>query len=163
MVARKLVVSFIVVSLTLLFTATAALAETKNPPSGEGNRESANRPIAAIHISFKVSAITPENFYMGEVWTYTIREAQVGEKTTIEAKAVGLDAQGNQVDINPAWKAGDPAMIDIFPGQGVRVRLTILKDGKSDIMVAFKGISKKLPLKAWHRDKVMYVEITQSR
>jgi hypothetical protein len=100
---------------------------------------------------------------MGEVWTYTIREAQVGEKTTIEAKAVGLDAQGNQVDINPAWKAGDPAMIDIFPGQGVRVRLTILKDGKSDIMVAFKGISKKLPLKAWHRDKVMYVEITQSR
>jgi len=39
--------------------------------------------------------------------------------------------------------------------------LTAFKNGQSDLTVTFEGISQKLPVRAWHRDKVMYVEITQ--
>jgi hypothetical protein len=148
--------------LTLPLGAAAAPDEMKKPSANAGSTGTAKKTITAIRVSFKVAAITPQSFYMGEVWTPTIKEAQAGDRITVGAKAVGLDSLGNQVDITPTWKAGNPAMINITPDQGPKVKLTALKTGQSHVTVAFGGISKKFPLKVWQdEDKIMHLEITQ--
>ncbi len=155
MIAQKPLGSCLGMGLILLFLAAPALGQ-----AGEGNSKAAKKAITAIQVAFKVEAITPQSFYMGEVWTPTIKGVQLGEKFSVEAKAVGLDAQGKQVEINPAWKPDNPAMVSISPGQGPKVKLTVRKAGRSEVLVTSGGISRKLSIKARRQDEALEVEIS---
>lgn len=159
MVAKKLI--YALIGLTLFCSASSALSETKKPAAGPGLEKPANQTLAAIQVAFKVREITPQSTYMGELWVPNITTVDVGKKVSVEAKAVGQDAQRKQMDINPAWKAGNPAMIGISPDQGPRVKLTILKPGRSSVTVTVGGISKKLSIKAWITEDTIYARITQ--
>lgn len=119
--------------------------------------------LADIKVSFKLDPRVARALYMGEQWApaatyYSIR---AGELITMKARAQGLDPHGNQIDVAPTWKTGDPAMIVISPGQGPKVTLTILREGEGEVIVASGGISKKLSARAWYHGKIMYVKITQ--
>ncbi|RJR34727.1 MAG: hypothetical protein C4567_15405 [Deltaproteobacteria bacterium] len=126
-----------------------------------GLEKPANPPPTAIQVGFKVREITPQSFYMGDLWVPNITTVDVGKTVSVEARALGLDAQNKQMDINPVWKAGDPAMIAISPDQGPRVKLTVLKPGQSSVTVTVGGISKKLSIKAWISEDYIYARITQ--
>ena len=137
-------------------------------PSGviQADQESAGPAVPSltdIKVSFKLDPRITRGMYMGERWVSppTYAAVKEGNEVTVEAMAEGLDAQGNRIDISPEWKAGDPAMITISPDKGSKVNLTMLKDGQSEITVAFGGVSKKLEVKARHQDNAMRVEITQ--
>jgi hypothetical protein len=119
--------------------------------------------ITGIKVFFKLDPSITRGMYMGDRWVspsthYAVKE---GAKVVVEVRAHGLDGQGRQVDISPVWEAEDPAMMTISPDKGSKVELTITRPGKSELRVAFGGITKRLPVRAWHQDNAMHVEITQ--
>jgi len=120
--------------------------------------------LTDIRISFKMNPSISQGTYVGDRWLlppyYSVEE---GKEITVEAIAQGFDAQGKLINISAAWEASDPAMITISPNKGSKVELTILKAGKSELRVAFEGISKKLPIKAWYKGNAIHVEIDQPK
>ena len=120
--------------------------------------------ITDIKISFKMNPSITQGTYVGDRWIsppyYNVEE---GKEITVEAVAKGLTAQGKLININAVWQSSNPAMITISPNKGVKVELTILKEGKSELKVTFEGISKKLPVKAWYKDNAIHVEISQPK
>jgi hypothetical protein len=161
MTGKNFLYALIGLSLLLFWAAAGPLAEDKQPPAILGMEKPAAIPPAAIQVSFKVREITSQSTYMGELFVPNITTVDVGQEVSVEAKAVGLDAQNKQVDINPTWKAGNPSMIAIAPDQGARVKLTILKPGQSSISVTVGEISKKLSVKSWISEHTIYARITQ--
>lgn len=118
--------------------------------------------LADIQLSFKLDQRLTRSMYMGDRWvsTPTYTKVQDGEKLSVEIRAQGLDIRGRQIEIVPEWKAGNPAMVTIAPEKGKQVMLTILKEGQSEVTVAFKGVSRKLSVKARRQKEVLVVEIT---
>lgn len=118
--------------------------------------------LAGIQLSFKLDQRLTRSMYMGDRWvsTPTYTKVQDGEKLIVEARALGLDIRGRQIEIVPEWKAGNPAMVTITPEQGKQVMLTILKEGQSEVTVAYKDVSRKLSVKARRQKEVLVVEIT---
>ena len=161
MIVRTFFYALIGLSLFLFCSAAGIPAAADQPAAGPEAARPANPPLTAIQVSFKVREITPQSFFMGDLWVPNITTVDVGKTVTVEAKAVGLDAQNKQMDINPAWKAGDPTMIGLAPDQGPRVKLTVLKPGQSSVTVTVGKISKKLAIKAWITDNTIYARITQ--
>ena len=137
------------------------LALAMSPARGES--PDAGGTITAIQVQLKVQSVTKENFYMGEVWVApaTFSDVQIGRQYVGYARASGLDAEGNTVNLSPEWRPSDPAVVEVAPNQGQKVKLTVLKAGESDVMVTAGPFSKKLSLKAAYRDGAMYVEISQ--
>jgi hypothetical protein len=136
---------------------TPTLAGTTDHSACEAAKSS-TRSISGIRVQFKVEAITPQSFYMGEVWVPSIRGAQAGREFSVEARAVGLDAGGKEVKISPEWETSDPDMVKIS-GNGARVRLTVLKPGQSEVTLTCMGISRILPVEARQDGEIMRVEI----
>ena len=155
MILRSRLIGLFALAAFTLFAADAVQA-------GETTAQ-ASASIADIKVSFKLDPRITSGMYMGDRWvtppTYT--RVQEGKELVVEARAHGLDALGNKVDINPQWKAGDPAMITISPDKGPQVKFTILKEGQSDITVASGEVSRKLAIKAQKLDEALSVEITQ--
>jgi hypothetical protein len=119
--------------------------------------------ITAIQVQLKVQSVTKENFFMGEVWVAPAKfsDIQIGEHYVGYARASGLDVEGKTVDLSPEWRASDPAMVEVAPNPGQKVKLTVLRAGESDLIATAGSFSKKLVIKAAHRDGAMYVEISQ--
>jgi hypothetical protein len=117
-----------------------------------------------IKVSFQVDLRVTQASYMGEKWVSpaTYVKVQDGQKPlTVPAKAMGLDAKGSEVKINPAWKAGNTELVQVSPSQGNAVELTILKVGQSDLTVTSGGVSKKLTVKTVRRHGGLRVDISQ--
>jgi hypothetical protein len=108
--------------------------------------------LTGIMISFKLDPRITRGMYMGERWvspyTYTSLGLKDEREVTVSAKAVGINAQGKQVGINPIWKTIDVEMITVFPSQGSAVTITVHRAGKSSLTVTYGTISKKLTVKA---------------
>lgn len=137
-------------------------------PAGVSQAQKAAGKEAAspkdFQVSFKLDPRLTQGMYMGERWvsplTYT--RVQEGKKPLIvEAKAEGLDAEGNPVQVNPTWKPGNPDLFQVSPAQGGIVKLTILKEGQSNLTVTFGGISKKFTVQAGRQFGAMRVDISR--
>ena len=137
------------------------LALPMNPARGESPGPGGT--ITAIQVQLKVQSITKESFFMGEVWVApaSFTDIQMGEHYVGYARASGLDAEGNTVDLSPEWQVSDPTMVEVAPNPGQKVKLTVLKAGESDLIATAGPFSKKLVIKAAQRDGAMYVEISQ--
>ena len=153
MVARRWWWMFIGLGLILALPMGPARGESPGPGG----------TITAIQVQLKVQSVTKENFFMGEVWVAPARfsDVQIGTQYVGYARASGLDAEGNTVDLSPEWHVSDPAMVEVAPNPGHKVKLTVLKAGESDLIATAGSFSKKLVIKAAHRDDAMYVEISQ--
>ena len=156
MITAKLlrVFAFVPFALVLLVCFTQAAQEAAVPSAASSTD---------IKISFKMNTSVTRGMYMGDRWISppTYYNVEEGKEITVEAAAKGLDAQGKLIDINAAWEAGDPAMMTISPDKGPKVKLTIRKSGRTNLTVTAGGVSRKLPVKAWYKDKAMNVEINQ--
>jgi len=129
----------------------------------QGESPGAAGTITAIQVQLKVQNITKENFFMGDVWVAPAKfsDVQIGKQYVGYARASGLDPEGNKVDLTPQWLPSDPAMVEIEPNPGAKVKLTVLKEGESYLTVSSGPVSKRLDIKAAQRDGAMYVEISQ--
>lgn len=136
--------------------------------AGGTQAQKAHSPEAAdlkdIKVVFKMDPRVTQGMYMGERWISPPKYTRVqdGQKPLIiEAKAMGLDAQGKQAPIKPTWTTANPEMVQVSPGQGHQVEITVRREGQSNIKVDFQGISKTLSVKAKPLGKVLIAEITQ--
>jgi hypothetical protein len=137
-------------------------------PAGVAQAQPAASPEAAvlkgIKVSFQVDLRVTQASYMGEKWVSppTYVKVQDGQKPlTVPARAMGLDAKGGQVNINPTWKAGNTELVQVSPSQGNAVEITILKEGQSDLTVTSGRVSKKLTVKAVRQHGGLRVDISQ--
>jgi len=130
-----------------------------------GERPDAARTIAAIQIQLKVQSITKESFFMGEVWVAppSFTDVQIGKQYVGYARAAGLDAAGNRIDLSPKWQVSDPAMVEVAPNPGHKVKLTVLKTGESYLTATAGPVSQQLVIKADYRDGAMHVAISQEQ
>ena len=119
--------------------------------------------ITAIQVQLKVQSVTKENFFMGEVWVAPAKftDVQNGKHYVGYARAIGLDVFGVEFDLSPTWYSSDPTMVRVAPRSGHRVKLTVVKEGESFLMVTAGSFSKKLAIKSTYRGGAMYVEISQ--
>ena len=136
--------------------------------AGLSQAQKAAGPEAAsfkgFQVSFKMDPRLTQGMYMGERWvsppTYT--RVQEGKKPlTVEARAEGFDAEGNPVKVSPTWKPDKTDMVQVSPAQGGEVKLTILKEGQSNLTVTYEGVSRQLSIKAVYQDNAMQVKISQ--
>ena len=128
-----------------------------------GKSPDAGVTITALQVELKVQSITKENFYMGEVWVSPAKftDIQNGKHYIGYARAVGLDVFGVEYDLSPTWYSSDPTMVRVAPRSGHRVKLTVVKEGESFLMVTAGAFSKRLDIKSTYRGGAMYVEISQ--
>jgi hypothetical protein len=137
-------------------------------PAGVAQAQKAATPEAAalkdIKVSFQVDPRVTRGSYMGEQWVSPPNYVRVQEgkkPLAVPAKAMGLDAQGKQVNINPSWKSGDADLVKVSPAQGAKVEITVLKEGQSDLTVTSGAVSKKLTVKTVRREGALRVDISQ--
>jgi hypothetical protein len=136
--------------------------------AGVAQAQQAASPEAAalkgIKVSFQVDPRVTRGMYMGEQWVSPpnyIRVQEGENKLIVPAQAMGLDAKGGQVKINPTWKPGNADIVQVSPAQGPKVELTVLKEGQTDLTVTLGGVSKKLTVKAVRQHGSLRVDISQ--
>lgn len=153
MVARRW--WWIVIGLGLLLALPLGPAWGKSPDAGV--------TITALQVELKVQSITKENFYMGEVWVSPAKftDIQNGKHYVGYARAVGLDVFGVEFDLSPTWYSSDPTMVRVAPRSGHKVKLTVVKEGESFLMVTAGSFSKRLAIKSAYRGGAIYVEVSQ--
>jgi FKBP-type peptidyl-prolyl cis-trans isomerase FklB len=118
--------------------------------------------LADIKVSFKLDPRLTQGLYMGERWVSPATYTGTTGQDTVEARILGMNAQGKPVSVSPRWIPSDPEMVTVSPGQGGQVTITVKRAGESRLQVTSAGVSKELLVKATQRDKIMQVEIAQS-
>jgi hypothetical protein len=119
--------------------------------------------VESFRVKFKLDTATTKGLYMGEVWVAPAKftGAQSGRFFTVEARAVGLDSQGSEVDIAAKWESANPAMVKVTPGTGKQVKFRVMKPGQGTAQVSYGNLTRKLDIKAGYQGGVMQVEINQ--
>ena len=130
---------------------------------GQKAAEPKKASLSAIKVIFQLDPRITQG-YSGERWvspsTYT-KVQERGNRLTLPAKALGLDAQGGEVEIDPVWKPGNKDIVQVSPTRGEKVEITILKEGKTDLTVTTGSVSKIMTVKAVSQEGVLQVDISQ--
>jgi hypothetical protein len=113
-----------------------------------------------IKISFKLDQRLTRSQYMGDIWVSPISYVGTSGQNIVEARAEGLDLNGKPISISAEWTPSDPEMVTVLAGQGKDVKLTILHEGESKLKVTSMGFSKELLIKAYNKNNVIKVAIS---
>ena len=113
-------------------------------------------PAAAVIAAPQVDIV----FRRDEAWGPDFASVREGS-VVVEAQAIGRDAAGQAVDIDPAWEAADPAAVAVSPALGKTVTITVLAPGESNLTVVGPGYSRDLWISATAQGKAMQVRISQ--
>jgi hypothetical protein len=114
-----------------------------------------------LAFEFKMDPRITRSLHMGDRWvsppTYTIMGAP--SNVTVEARARKLGA--NPPRGKPTWTPTEPDMVDVSPDEGDEVKITVLREGESQLTVSSSGSSKTLLVKATPVRGALRVDITQ--
>ena len=144
--------------------AQAPPTKTKGSIIMHGTVITVTPPTAAftrILISFKLDPRLAGGTYGGEHWVSPDIFTGANAQETVEAKAQGIDANGQAVSIDPEWVPTDPDMLTVSTAEDGRATLTINRAGESSLQVTAGGISKTLTIKATSVNNIMQVIISQ--
>jgi len=119
--------------------------------------------IESFQVKFKLDTATTKSLHMGDVWGAPAKftGAKAGRLFIVEARAVALDADGNDVDLAATWKSANPSMVKVSPGTGKRVTFSVMKPGEGTVEVSYGNLTRKLDIKAAYQAGIMQVEIDQ--
>ena len=119
--------------------------------------------VESFQVKFKLDSATTKGLHMGEVWASPAKftGARAGRLFIVEARAVALDANGNDVDLAATWKSANPSMVKVSPRTGKRVNFSVMKPGQGTVQVSYGNLTRKLDIKASYQAGVMQVEIDQ--
>ena len=156
---------FVVVALAGLFLAVRGSSEVSAARPAEKTVPAAvAADVPAIQVSFKLDSRLTKSLYMGDRWvsppTYQ-HATQVGESSTLEARASLVDAKGRHLTASPTWTPADPEMVSVSPSQGNQVQITVRRAGQSHLKLAYGKASKELTVKAIHEAGTWRVDVVQ--
>ena len=118
-----------------------------------------------ILISFKLDKRLLGPTYGGDRWVSPPSYGPIlapGDTYIVEARAVAVDKDGEQLPADFEWVPEDPQIVTVSPSQGDAVSIEIRGVGESRLEISSQGTSKTLTIKASYRQKdVLEVEITQ--
>ncbi|HEY6008452.1 MAG TPA: FKBP-type peptidyl-prolyl cis-trans isomerase N-terminal domain-containing protein [Geobacteraceae bacterium] len=120
-------------------------------------------PVVDIGFSYQLDPRLTRSLYMGERWVSLSDFVGAAGQDTIVARAEGLDAKGNRVDINPEWTPADAEMFAVSPRKGKEVRITVRRVGQSTLKVASPTVSRELVVRASKNDNVLQVTISRGQ
>jgi hypothetical protein len=103
------------------------------------------------------------NSYGGDRWVSPPTYTRVGDATSavIEARAQARSANPGVKAASPQWTASDPEMVQVTPGKGGDVTITVKRPGTSNIRITSGEMTKELAVKAETRDNALQVAISQ--
>ncbi len=78
---------------------------------------------------------------------------------TVEVRTEALNAAGKMASIGAQWSASDPEMVTISPSEGDDVKITVHRDGQSNLNVSYQGSLKRLVVSAKYVGKFILFEI----
>lgn len=121
------------------------------------------RSLAAMKVVFKLDPRLTRSLYMGDRWVSPATYTGLQRGTfMVEAKALGRNAQGQQVNASPEWIPADPGMVTVSPPQGNAVTISVHRAGQSRVNVVSGAVSRILSIKATQpSDSTLQVEISQ--
>lgn len=124
---------------------------------GSASEQAAAKPsvptVTAIKVYLKLDPSLTRGVNMGDRWvslpTFTTTR-HPGKQLTVDARAVGLDDRGRQMDkrLAPEWLAADPDVLMVSPARGNTVQITALRPGESSLRLAYDSVSIILTTKA---------------
>jgi hypothetical protein len=119
--------------------------------------------LADIWVSFKLDPRITQGLYMGDRWVSPPTYTRVDEASgiTIDVRVIGIDAQHKQRAIDAAWSVADPALATVSTVKATEARITVHKEGQSDLIVTSDNVSKKMVIKCAQQDGVWRVDISQ--
>jgi FKBP-type peptidyl-prolyl cis-trans isomerase FklB len=112
-----------------------------------------------IQLSFKRDPRVVDPFRGIGEWVNGSTYAGATAQDTVEVRVNGLDAAGRALKIGPQWSASDAEMVTISPSQGDDVKITVHKEGESNLKVSYHGFSKELVVRARYVGKFMLFDI----
>jgi len=162
---RKLFVKGKPLTCSLAFAALILVLLAGVIPVSQEAAAQAAASLNDIKVSFKLDPRITRGMYMGDRWISPPTYVGVGEgrEMTVEARAEGLDAKGNPMDVSPEWMPANPGMVAVSPAQGKEVKITVRSGGQSSLKVSSLGISKDLLIKATYEGNAIKVEITRGQ
>jgi hypothetical protein len=80
---------------------------------------------------------------------------------TINVRAVGVDAQRKRIPIDATWTVVDPELATVSPAKDSEVRITVHKEGQSELVVTSDNVWKTMVIKCAQQDGVWRVDISQ--
>jgi hypothetical protein len=139
-----------------------AAQKASNDKVIEAAASSSGAALTSIDVSFKLDSGNATGLPTGERWiSPAFAGVQEGGQFMVEAKAEGRDGSGNAASISPAWVAADPNMVEVSPGAGAQVKITVRDSGQSRLIVAAPGFSKELSISAISAGRALHVQIFQ--
>jgi hypothetical protein len=156
---------FVVVALAGLFLAVRGSGEVSAAkPAGKAATGAAAADSPVFQVSFKLDPRLTRSLYMGDRWvsppTYQ-HATQVGESSTLEARALLVDAKGIPLAASPTWTPADPEMVTVSPSQGNQVKITVRRAGESHLKLAYGRVNKDLTVKALQQAGAWRVDVVQ--
>lgn len=99
---------------------------------------------------------------MGERWVSpgTYVAARHGGVFTVQARAHGIGDGGARL-VNPTWLPAEPDMVGVSPGEGPGVEITVLRPGRSELVVSEGETVARLTLEAVQQGAAWRVTISQ--
>jgi FKBP-type peptidyl-prolyl cis-trans isomerase FklB len=102
--------------------------------------------------------------YLGDRWvsapTFSISQPMIG--ATVEARALGRDAAGKPVKVEPLWSPGDPEMVRVSPAAARDVRISVLRAGESRVRVSAGDVAREVTIRAVQKGEALLVVIAQA-
>ena len=97
----------------------------------------------------------------GDRWVTPPTRSSISAQDMIVARAFGISAEGQPVNIRPEWIATDPEMVTVSRAPGNAVQIAVHRAGESKLRVQAAGVSKDLSISATYEGQVMHVQISQ--
>lgn len=146
-------------------TATLASLRKTYQQKLQAAHTSAGTPVTEVpglSVLFKIDPRLTAS-YGGDRWVSPPTYTRVGDATSavIEARAQARGANPAVRTASPQWTASDPDMIEVTPGKGGAVTITVKRAGTSNIRVTSGEMTKELAVKAETRDNALQVAISQ--
>ncbi len=139
----------------------AILASVMSVVAHQGSRAAA---LADIWVSFKLDPRLTQGLYMGDRWVSPPTYSRFGPPSgiTIEVRAVGVDDRHKQVAIDATWTVADPELATVTPGRREsEAKITVHKEGQSELLVNSDDVSKKLIIKCENQDGSWRIDVSQ--
>jgi hypothetical protein len=156
---------FVVVALAGLFLAVRGSSEVSAAkPAGKAAPGASASASPVIQVSFKLDPRLTRSLYMGDRWVSPPNyqhATQVGDSSTLEARAEVIDTKGRPLAARPTWTPADPEMVSVSPSQGNQVHINVRRAGQSRLKLAYGGASKELTVKAVHEAGAWRVDVAQ--
>lgn len=153
---KRLKIVFIILALTLATQACAASISASDETSNSNNIE--------FQISFKLDERILGPTYGGPRWVPPpFGPVTYSGSYTLEARTYYISEAGQQVAVSAEWVPANPNLVEVSPGKGDQVAITVKGIGKTSLLVKnSQGTSQTLYIKSSAKnDLIQMVEIFQ--